>query len=154
VKACCPRSQVPEDCDPTLLLTKLNVFQGYECAKNEKLKKQTNMQLLCNRWQIPGGRLVTSLFKVSVISCQMCLKAGTVWWYSPWSGQCCFMQSPACSCAKLHCRYVSKRLGIGENWKGEAWAGKARDSSMGGIVHIEGCRRCLNVSLVLTFWSV
>ena len=89
---------------------------------------------------------MSSIFKVKVISCQTCLKAGTVWWYSPWSGQCCFMQSPACSCAKLHCRCVSKRLGIGENWNGEAWAGKARDSSRGRVVHIEESRLCLNVS--------
>ena len=129
-------------------------FKEMNVREWKKLNTQNNMQLLCNRWQRPGGKLVSSIFEVSVIRCQTCLKAGTFWWYSPWSGQCCFMQSPACSCAKLHCRYVSKRLGIGENWKGEAWAGKARDSSMGGIVHIEGCRRCLNVSLVLTFWSV
>ena len=147
MKACCPLSQVPEDFDPTLLLTKQNVLQGHECAKNEKLNTQTNMQLLCNRWQ----RLLCSLFKVSTIRCETCLKGGKVGWSSPWSGQCCFMQSPACSCAKLHCRCVSKSLGIGENWNGEAWAGKARDSRRGRIVHIEESRLCLNVSSFLTF---
>ena len=141
---------MPEVCDPTLILTKRNVLQGHECAKNEKLNMQTNMQLLCNRRQRPGGKLMCSLFKVGVISCLTCLKAGTVWWYSPWSGQCCFMQSPACFCAKLHCLFVSKRLGIGENWNGEAWAGKARDSSRGRIVHIEASRLCLNVSSFLS----
>jgi len=118
--------------------------------KMKQLNTRTNMQLLCNRWQRQGCKLMCSLFKVSTIRCQACLKAGTVWWYSPWSGQCCFMQSPACSCAKLHCRCVSKSLGIGENWNGEAWAGKARDSSRGRVVHIEESRLCLNVSSFLS----
>ena len=115
----------------------------------KQLHAQINMQLLCNRWQRTAGKHVCPFLKFSVIRCQSCLKAGTVWWSSPWSGQYCFMQSPACSCAKLHCRCVSKSLGIGTNWNGETWAGKAMDSSRGRIAHIEYSQRWLNVSSFL-----
>jgi hypothetical protein len=91
-----------------------------------------------------------TICRTSITRCQTWWPASAVWWSEPWSVQCCLLHYPACSGAKLHCRCVSKRLGIGANWSGEAWTGKAGHSNRAWIAHIEDSRRYLNVSSFLT----